>query len=245
MIIGEPQVHKTKRLILPICMLLSSTAFAEESDKNWSGEAELGFISTTGNTETQTISGKAKVENTLAQWHHTAAVEALSSESEDSTTAKRYMITGKTDYKLSDRNYAFGRLSYEDDHFSGYEYQTTATLGMGYKVIKQEALHLDVEAGPGVRQSEAEDSGDVERETTLYLSGLLGWKLSDTSNFTEELTSEIGDEITVTKSVTGLKTQVNGNLAMKITYTVKHTSEVPAGVDETDTETAVTLVYGF
>jgi putative salt-induced outer membrane protein YdiY len=32
---------------------------------------------------------------------------------------------------------------------------------------------------------------------------------------------------------------------MKLSYTVRHTSEVPDDVDKTDTETAVTLVYGF
>jgi putative salt-induced outer membrane protein len=238
-------MNKSKLTGLLIGSLLSGATFAAESDKSWSGEAELGLISTTGNTETQTLSGKAKIENNREKWHHSASIEALNSESEDTTTAERYTITGKTDYKISDRSYAFARLSYEDDRFSGYEYQATGALGMGYKVFNQERLNLDVEGGPGMRKSKVEESGDTENETTLYLSGLLDWKLSDTSNFTEELTSEIGEDITITKSIAGLKTQVNGSLAMKITYTVKHTSDVPVGVEETDTETAVTLVYGF
>ncbi len=236
---------KKTSISLLISMALSGAAFAAESDKNWSGEAELGLVSTTGNTETQTISGKAKVEHTRGEWHHTAAVETLSTESNDTTTAERFLVTGKTDYKVSERSYAFGRLSYEDDRFSGFEYQATGALGMGYKVITQDTLSLDVEAGPGMRQSKVDNANDTDTETTLYLSGLLDWKLSETSDFTQELTSEIGEDITITKSITGLKSQVAGNLAMKITYTVKNTSEVPVGVEETDTETAVTLVYSF
>lgn len=233
----------TKSISLFIGLALSSSAFATES--TWSGEAELGLVATSGNTETQTISGKAKIENDRKKWHHAVSLETLSTESEDVTTAERFLVTGKTDYKISERSYAFGRLSYEDDRFSGYEYQTTGALGMGYRAITQETLSLDLEAGPGVRQSKIDNANDSESETTLYLSGLLDWKLSETANFTEELTSEIGEDVTITKSITGLKSQVAGNLAMKITYTIKNTSEVPVGVEDTDTETAVTLVYSF
>ncbi|HGX93410.1 MAG TPA: DUF481 domain-containing protein, partial [Candidatus Tenderia sp.] len=71
------------------------------------------------------------------------------------------------------------------------------------------------------------------------------WDVSKTSHFTQELVSDIGEDSTVTKSVTALKTQINGSLAMKLSYTLKNTSKVPTGKEKTDTETAVTLVYGF
>ncbi|KAF0192935.1 MAG: hypothetical protein FD165_38 [Gammaproteobacteria bacterium] len=71
------------------------------------------------------------------------------------------------------------------------------------------------------------------------------WKISDTTTFSEELTIDAGQDSTISKSVTGLKSQVAGNLATKLTLTIKNTSDVPPGVEKTDTETAVTLVYGF
>lgn len=226
-------------------LLVSGSLVAADSNSLWTGEAELGLVSTTGNTETENFSGKAKVENDRTDWHHTATLETLRAKTAGTETAKRYLVSGKSDYKISDRAYAFGRLSYEDDQFSGFEYQANAALGAGYRVIKRETLTLDVEAGPGLRQSKLDDADDSERETTLYLSSALDWKISATTTFTEELISEIGEDSTITKSVTGLKSQVAGNLAMKITYTIKNTSDVPDNVEETDTETAVTLVYSF
>ena len=79
----------------------------------------------------------------------------------------------------------------------------------------------------------------------LRLAGSLSWNISKTSHFTQDLSAEIGEDTTVSKSVTALKTQIDGSLAMKISYTIKHTSEVPADIEKTDSETAVTLVYGF
>ncbi len=230
---------------LLISAALSSPTFAAENNSGWTGEAELGFVSTSGNTETSTFSGKAKVENDRATWHHTATLELLRAETSGTKSAGRYLITGQSDYKISDLAYAFGRLSYQDDSFSGFEYQANAALGAGYHAIKSETLTLDLEAGPGLRLSKLDDADDSDSEMTLYLSGLLDWKLSTTTNFTQELTSEVGEDLTITKSVTGLKSQVAGNLAMKVTYTIKHTSEVPDDVEEMDTETAVTLVYSF
>lgn len=238
-------MKKLKSIALITGLATSGAAFAADGESSWKGEAELGLVSTTGNTETQTVSGKAKIKNTRAEWTHKASLEALSAETEDTKTAERYNLTGKSQYKMSERAYAFGRLAYEDDRFSGYEYQGSATLGAGYSVLTKDTLTLDLEAGPGVRQSKLDDADDSESESLFYIAGDLMWKISDTSTFTEELTSEIGEDVTISKSVTGLKTQINGDLAMKITYTIKNTSEVPAGVEKNDTETAVTLVYSF
>ena len=47
------------------------------------------------------------------------------------------------------------------------------------------------------------------------------------------------------KSVTALTANINSMLAMKISYTVKRLDKVPAGIENTDKETAVTLVFKF
>jgi putative salt-induced outer membrane protein len=76
-------------------------------------------------------------------------------------------------------------------------------------------------------------------------AGHYTWNITEHSKFSEDLTIEAGEDVTVTKSVTGLSAKINSSLATKLTYTVKNTSKVPAGVKKTDTEFAVTLVYGF
>ncbi len=225
-------------------LALAGSAMAEGGSSEWAGEAELGIVSTDGNTETQTISAKAKASNERDKWKHELGLEALNTEDKDVTTAERYTLTGKSNYKMTARDYLFGIITYDDDRFSGYNWRASEFVGYGRHVIAEEDLTLDLEAGIGARQSEL-DSGVDQDEGAIRLAGNLGWKISDTSKFTEELSSEIGEDVTISKSVTGLKTQINGSLAMKVTYTVKHVSEVPATIEKVDRETAVTLVYSF
>lgn len=225
-------------------VLAAGTAMAQEVGSQWNGEAELGIVSTEGNTETQTISAKGKVINERAKWKHQANLEALNTEDNDTTTAERYTLSGKTNYKFTARSYLFGIATYEDDRFSGYDWRASEAVGYGRRVIAEKNLELELEAGLGARQSKLNDGTD-EDEGLVRLFGFLGWKISGTSKFTEELGSEIGEKATISKSVTGLKSQINSSLAMKITYMVKHVSEVPATIKKVDRETAVTLVYSF
>ncbi len=213
-------------------------------DNSWKGNVELGIVTTTGNTETETINAKAKVETERKQWRHTIFIESLNSSNNNTTTAERYVINGQSDYKFSEHNYFFAMVNYENDRFSGYNYRVSEALGYGRRVVGNAALTLDLEIGPGARQSEL-DTGKSDDEYTLRAAAKLAWKVSDTSTFTQDVNTDVGENATITKSVTALTAQVNGSLATKITYTMKNTSDVPDGIEKTDTETAVTLVYSF
>ena len=230
-----------------IAMALISTqliAAGETAIPTWKGEAELGFISTSGNTETETLNAKAKVINEREKWKHTGIAEATKASDNGTVTAQRNFISGKTDYKYNDRSYSFVLLQYEDDRFSGYDYQASLIVGYGHKFIKTDTLTLDAEAGVGARRNEL-DSGEKTDEGILYAGMEVDWKIGKTSSFNEKLTVEAGDDATTTKSVSALKAKINSKLASKITYTIKHVSEVPVGIEKTDKEIAVTLVYNF
>ncbi len=237
-------MSNTGKIALISALFCTAPLYAAEGDSEWNGEAELGIVSTSGNTETSTINLNTKLENNREQWKHLFLFNTLHSSSEDDSTAERYVLIAKSDYKIDAVSYAFGRVSYEDDRFSGFEYQATEVLGYGRNVIQEPTLKLDIEGGPGMRQSKTENASS-ENEAILYLSGNLKWDISPTSLFTEDLFTEIGEDITITKSVTGLKSQINGDLAMRVTFTAKHTSKVPAPKKKVDTETAISLVYSF
>lgn len=223
---------------------LSQQALFAADESSWKSSAELGIVNTTGNTETQTINAKAKTENERDKWRHSASVEALKTSDHDTTTAERYTLSGQTNYKYNKHSYSFVTATYEDARFTGYDYQVNAALGYGRRVKDSDDLKLDLEAGPGMRHTKL-DNGDTDEEAILHAAAKLLWAISKTSEFTEDLVTDIGEDATITKSVTSLKAQINGSLATKLTYTVKHTSDVPDGTKNTDTETAVTLVYSF
>ena len=169
----------------------------------------------------------------------------LNNSDNDTTTAERYFASGKTAHKIDAKSYEFGLLTYEADRFSGYDYRASVSIGYGRTVLKTNVKSLDLEFGAGTRQSKVKDTGDTEGENFLRGAGIFNWLVSDHATFGEELTVEAGEDSTITKSITSLKSQVAGNLATKITYTIKNTSNVPPTVKETDIEMAVNLVFSF
>jgi putative salt-induced outer membrane protein len=241
-----------KRMVLGgLTILATATAYAEAAapdatviDTAWKGNVEIGYVMTSGNTETESLNAKAKAETEREKWRHTINLEALNSSDQSVTTAERYFISGQSDYKMGKKNFFYALVSYEDDRFSGYDYRVTESIGYGRRVIGEPNLTLDLEIGPGARQSKLE-TGKTEDEFLGRGAAKLAWKISETSKFTEDFTTEVGEDVTVTKSVTGLSAKVNSSLATKLTYTIKNTSDVPPGIEKTDTEVAVTLVYGF
>jgi len=234
------------RVVFSLAVVTSTDCMAETgaNDGSWKGNVELGIVNTTGNTETETINLKAKASTEREKWLHAVSLESLTSSDQGITTAERYAANGQSDYKFGKHDYFFAMLNYEDDRFSGYDYRVTEALGYGRRVIDEPTLILSLEIGPGARQSKLE-SGGSEDEMTVRGAAKLEWKIAETSTFTEDLSTDVGEDVTITKSVTALTAQVNGSLATKITYTIKNTSDVPVGVKKTDTETAVTLVYSF
>jgi putative salt-induced outer membrane protein YdiY len=160
------------------------------------------------------------------------------------TSAERYRASAKTDYKFTENNYAFLTGSYEDDRFSGYDYQATVAAGYGRRLLQTERLLMEVEAGPGYRYNRLQ-AGGKEESAILRAFALFTAKLTETSTFKQELSVETGSDQTVTESLTSLQAGIIGALSMKAAFTLEHTSTVPEGTEKTETETALTLVYSF
>jgi putative salt-induced outer membrane protein len=243
-------------LILASSLLVSANVLAVEEDKSaekspWKSSVELGFISTSGNTETQTTSLKADLTYEVDKWRHRAHAEGYGTESEDDTgntvvSAERYELSGKSDYKFTEFDYVYGLVKFQKDRFSGFEYEHIVSLGYGRKAIKQDNMELDLEIGPGERFFKV-DAIDAEsdEEALLRLAANYWWQITANSKFTQKLSTDIGEEITSTESITGVQANINSTLALKFTYTIRNKSEVPAGTEKTDTEAAVILVYSF
>ena len=236
-----------KHLILPVSVLcLSTSLFAQaeeaKAEQTWEATAELGYIKTTGNSETETLNAKFKGETGYNKWTHQLELEALKSVSNDVRSAEKYRIEVQSDYDLGERMYAFGNANWENDNFSGLNYQASVASGLGYKVIKNDEMKLNLELAPGYRITE-DESNNTEEDAIVRAAETFSWNLSETSTFDQYLKVEAGDSNTETRFGLALTSKVAGDLSMKISHDITHNSDVPAGSDKTDRETAITLVY--
>ena len=78
---------------------ISLTAFGQDS--GWEGEAELGVLITTGNSEETNIKGRVGLLHNTERWRNIMEVRSAYSEAEDETTAERYRGEAETNLKFS------------------------------------------------------------------------------------------------------------------------------------------------
>jgi len=207
-------------------------------------EAELGAVLTSGNTETQTINARLKSVYDRDEWRLTLKGSVYNNADGDRTTAEKYELSLKGDYKLSDVSYVYGLGEYENDRFSGFKYRLRETAGYGHTLHQSDNLMITGEIGAGGRHSKLVNNG-TEHEAIIRAASNLTWTISKSATLTEDATVEAGRSGFVSKSVTALQNEIIGNLSSKIAVTLEHTSQVPDGSKKLDTETAITLLYKF
>jgi putative salt-induced outer membrane protein len=232
------------KLLFGVILLLAGFAVQAAEDR-WSGEGELGFGLTDGNTDTRNANVGITLKHLMRWWENSYVLEALNESQNDTTSAEKYAVKLQSNRKMSDDNFLFGALSYDDDRFSGFDYEWAVSIGYGRRIINAEAMQLDFEVGPGYRFTEVKDAGS-EEEGIVRTALKFNYDLSENARFTQSLINTAGEKRVITESDSGISAQVVGNLAMKLSLKVRHNSEpADATREKTDTETAFTLVYGF
>lgn len=224
--------------------LVALTVHAEDREPGSEGSAALGYVGTTGNTESQTFETQVRYVKRSEDWVHGLEFQGLYTEQESITSGERYFLQGKSDYRLGEDDYVFGKASYTDDRFTGFDYQATVSAGYGHYFYNRDDLLLETFVGLGYRYNAIPDAPG-EGESMLSLGENLQWDFTDTTSMTQSLTSEIGEDLTVTKFEIGLISNLIGLLATKIAFQARHISEVPPERENTDTQTSVSLVYEF
>jgi len=224
-------------------LLATVTGYAQ-NQAGFSGRVALGYLATSGNTENETLNSNFELDWNRAPWHHALTGAAVRASTDNVTTAEAYSLDWQSDYDLSERSYVFGLVAWNDDQFSGYDQQIRAVLGYGRRIIATERHALNGEVGAGARQADLRD-GTNEDESILRLSGDYRWIISETAEFSQSLSIESGSFNTYTETVTKLTADIRGNLSIVFSYTIKNNSEVPAGIENTDTFTAIALEYAF
>lgn len=212
--------------------------------QGWQGTVSLGYLATTGNTNTRSLNGQALAAYRRNNWANLLSLQMLKASTEGVTTSESYDLSGQSQYSLTDTNYLFGLADYQRNTFAGYKRRTAEILGYGRRLLTTPTQQLDVEFGVGARQTHSTDNTSqskfVERLAGSYL-----WKFTDKSNFSQTLGVEHGVDNTYVQSVTALTTNLAGNFALSVSYTVNHNTHPLPTFKPTDTITSVSLVYTF
>ncbi len=253
-----------------ICMLVLLTIAAPAAAGSWTGTAELGLAISRGNAESENLNAKVDFTREDERWLYNVSAAALRSKGDvvviglngvatttSVTTANRYELGGKVGYKVSDRMYVFGSARYDNDDFASYQWQFIAAAGVGYQFVKTDATEFSIEAGPGVRRVQPikvlvltpPPPRLIEPDSETDVVGRIGANFRHQLNETTELTNvtliETGGGNSFIQNDSGVSVKLSDRFALKTGLTFRHNTDVPAGVDKTDTLLTTNIVIGF
>jgi putative salt-induced outer membrane protein len=241
------------KIILAGSLFLSATsAFAqdeeEERAEGWEGTGELGFVSTTGNTETVALNAKLNFILTREQWRHRFSGTAMATSEDGITENERYTMEVQSDRILSEKSWLFGAFRWDADKFGSYDPQMSLTAGYGRQLMKSEKHELKGEIGAGYKKLEETVSGDTTSEAIARFLLDDSWQVFKTTLWTNRLLVEAGSSNTFTQFNTGLAVSMTEKFALKLGFEVRHNTDVPDDIEDsenTDTITSANLVYNF
>lgn len=208
------------------------------------GSIELGASRSTGNTDSLGLYAAVALEREGIDWRHKLQGRAEVQRNFGVTTAERVNASYQPNYKVDDRLYAYGLAQYERDRFLGYASRYTLGSGIGYAVLKGEALNLSVEGGPAVRHT-AFIAADDETRFAGRASFDFRWKVSPTLNLTQNASLYLEEGASNALATTALDTRLIGALKARLSYNIQYQPDAPLGRDTLDTQSRATLVYSF
>lgn len=220
----------------------------EEVVDPWEGTGELGFVSTTGNTETVALNAKLNFIRTGHKWRHRFTGTALRTSEDGDTDNERYTVEVQSDRKLNEKSWMFGAFRWDADKFGSYDPQMSVSAGYGRQLMKSDTHELKGEVGLGYRNLEERVSGESSNEAIARFLLDDTWQVFKTTAWTNRLLVESGSSNTFTQFNTGLAVSMNERFALKLGFELRHNTDVPVDIadsESTDTITSANLVYNF
>jgi putative salt-induced outer membrane protein len=234
------------------------TAAADDLPEGWSGKGQIGYVMSRGNSDTDAANAKLDLYLLRRDWKHNLELTGLFGRSAGITSAERWDARLQSDYQFTKRLFTFGALSYQNDRFSGFEYQASGSAGIGFKFFDSDSTKLSAQAGVGYRSLRPEllvkdpTTGAVTDRIPLppTQSELVGTsgidfmhQFNSSTRLLDKFISESGSSNTSIRNDLSLEVKMSKKLAIAAGYSVLHNTNPPAGLKRTDTITTLNLVY--
>jgi putative salt-induced outer membrane protein len=238
-------------IICAVMLMLGSAAHAATT-----GRAEAGLVMSRGNSDTDTANARIDVVNERGLWRNNFGLAGLYGRSAEATIATRWSTRWQTDRKFSRGIYSFIGFGYDDDRFSGFDYQATLTSGVGQELIKNERTLFKAQIGAGYRRLRPElltlddngivisrIKGDTEADMVGNAAVEFERALTDSTKVLAKVTAETGSSNALSRGDLALQVKMTQMLAISVGLNAINNSNPPPGLKKTDTLTTLNLVY--
>ncbi len=252
------------RSLTTVTLLAGAATLARAEDKTpppehrWLGEAQAGLLISSGNANSRSANLKIDVARSDGPWKNIAHLAGFYGSSNGINSAQRIEGRWELDHDINDHLFATGSLDGNRDRFSGFNYQATASAGIGYKFIDTDATKLAATVGVGYQRLQTQtvvkdtDGRVVQRIDGPTQSDAVGTagvnyeqKLSASTKLTDKLLATSGALNTAVANDLAVNVAVSEVLALSVGYGIRYNTAPADKVRKLDQLTTVNLVYNF
>lgn len=232
---------------------LIAPAFADEG--GWKGEGSLSAGLNTGNTETSDLGIGVKISHEGQLWRNSLELIADYGTKNGTETKNRAFFAGQSDRILSDKLFAFGRVSHEVDEFSAFDSRSFAGGGLGWQVLEDGPAKWSLEGGPGIKFDKVKASAvgrppitipaHSDESLSFIAASKFGYTLNDAVKFGNDTNLIYADTSTQIGNKTTLTALLTKSLSARFSFEVRHDTDPQSTFEPTDTATRMSIVYAF
>jgi len=238
-----------------LCLLWAVPVMAQEATPAptpppaWTGNAQVSFLKTTGNTETSVlgIGGEAKYKGS-SPWSLGLKAALARGKADDVENLRKFNSALRGGRAFNDRTDLFVEVGYAEDIYAGIDSRYGGEAGVSHRLTITGKHLLSVEAGLGVTH-EVRLPGKIASDFGTARGGFTyKYVISKTSDFQNQagMTLNLSDSQDWRfTNAAALTAALNTRFSMKLSYNVAYLNTPPTGKKQTDTTAAAALVAKF
>jgi putative salt-induced outer membrane protein YdiY len=249
-------------ILLPYSVLAAEPADTVDTAPKLKASAELGALYKTGNTRSGDIKAGLDLNYDLGLWRNLFQFDLLIRKTEQTvddktvfqTSDQKWTINGQSNYTIDSKskNYVYGNVFYENSRFGNFATQSSISTGWGRRWLDTKEATFDAEVGPGFKRDVTQSTSTADSMTNssfiIQAQALYNRNLNEHVAFKQVLSAKVATksgENSKYKSETSITTKLIETLQLKFSIIIDYNTDVAEGRKNTDTQTAVTLVYNF
>jgi putative salt-induced outer membrane protein YdiY len=215
----------------------------------WVRQLSAGLVLTSGNNDTLTVTGGLSIEKETDNDKFRAFLNGAYGET-NSTKNTEFLRSG-LNYQADFSKFAYwyAGLGIEHDDVAGLDFRLSVGPGVGFHLVKTEALELNVEAGLAFYHEKYNVPVASNEDTLRARFGeSFTYKFAQGAKFyqTAELAGDVSDtDNYIVNLEAGVESTLTENLKLRLSFLDRYVAEPPLGLDKNDIQVTSSIVIGF